>query len=432
MPKPISTPPGFSFIRNYGGITEYRLRSNDMRILTMADHALPVAVCMVTYHVGSRNEVTGNTGATHLLEHLMFKDSKKFRRKNGKDVWTNLEGKGAHINATTWLDRTNYFEIVPKKLLFEALAFEADRMRNALLLEKDRAAEMTVVRNEFERGENEPTEAVEKQLWALAYQAHPYHHSTIGWRSDIEKVPIEKLREFYDTFYWPNNATLTVIGDFDEKKVFKKIRATFGRLSPSPRPIPVIYTEEPPQAGSRQAVVERRGATNITALAYKTPAALHPDMPSVQILGRVFAGGKESRLYRALVDGGFASDLALANMPLQDGGLCSVYAFLNEKASHGEILSLMRREAAKIKTHGVTLRELAGVKGRARAETAMSRDGVYALAASLNEAIAVGDWKLFVDYEKKLKAVTATDVKKAAEKYFNDAQSTSCFYIAKK
>ena len=214
-PKNKKKEPGFKFIKTSGGIEEYRLESNNLRILTLEDHSAPVATFMVTYHVGSRNEAIGYTGATHLLEHLMFKGSKKFNKEKNTAIWSELQNVGAQINATTWNDRTNYFEVVPSEHLERAIAIEADRMRHAFLKDEDRQPEMTVVRNEFERGENSPFDVLDKNIWATAYQAHPYHHSTIGWRSDIENVSTKRLKEFYNMYYWPNNATVTVIGDFE-------------------------------------------------------------------------------------------------------------------------------------------------------------------------------------------------------------------------
>ena len=203
----------FKFIKTSEGIDEFILSKNGLTVLLLEDHAAPVATVMVTYHVGSRNEAIGYTGSTHLLEHLMFKGSKNYNKEKGTAIWTELQSIGAQINATTLNDRTNYFEVVPSEHLEKAIAIEADRMRNAFLRDKDRQPEMTVVRNEFERGENSPFDVLDKNIWATAYQAHPYHHSTIGWRSDIENISTARLKEFYNTYYWPNNATVTIIGD---------------------------------------------------------------------------------------------------------------------------------------------------------------------------------------------------------------------------
>ncbi|MDZ7693772.1 MAG: pitrilysin family protein [Balneolaceae bacterium] len=225
---------------------------------------------MVTYNVGSRNEVTGTTGATHLLEHLMFKGTDKYNRENNTGIDALLQNKGAMLNATTWLDRTNYYENLPSEHLELVVDIEADRMRNLWLREEDRQPEMTVVRNEFERGENSPFSALNKEIWASAIIAHPYHHSTIGWRSDIEGVPIEKLREFYDTYYWPNNATVTVIGDFNKSDALSHIKNYFGLISSSPEPIPQVYTQEPEQKGARRVQVKRAAQLGVVGIGFES------------------------------------------------------------------------------------------------------------------------------------------------------------------
>ncbi len=177
---------GFEYIKESGDIKEYLMTSNGLRVLLKEDHSAPVATFMVTYEVGSRNEAIGYTGSTHLLEHLMFKGSNKFNTKKGNSVFQLLQSLGARMNATTWLDRTNYYATLPSSELETAIEIEADRMRNAWIKEEDRFSEMTVVRNEFERGQNRPSGVLDEHIWATAYHAHPYHHSTIGWKADIE------------------------------------------------------------------------------------------------------------------------------------------------------------------------------------------------------------------------------------------------------
>src|SRR6202521_2450385 len=207
---------GFSYVKSLAGIDEYTLDANGLQVLVKPDHSAPVVTFQVTYRVGSRNEVTGTTGATHILEHLMFKGSGNFNDPAGNSVKQFLERVGGQFNASTAVDRTNYFATVGRENLEGYIAIEADRMRHLWLRETDRQAEMTVVRNEYERGKNDPHRVLGEAVTAAAYQALPYHHPTIGWKSDIEHVSIGKLQEFYDTFYWPNNATVTVVGDIDE------------------------------------------------------------------------------------------------------------------------------------------------------------------------------------------------------------------------
>ncbi len=286
-------------MRECGGVTEYRLKANGLTVLLAEERTVPVVCVNVTYRVGSRNEAVGHTGATHLLEHLLFKGSKHFHKGNGKPIDRLLIRRGAELNASTWFDRTNYYEVVPLGTLEDALAIEADRMRFAFLRERDRAAEMTVVRNEFERGENDPLEALDKALWAAAFTAHPYHHPTIGWRADVENVPIERLRAFYRTYYWPNNATLTLVGDLDARSVLNIVARHFGPVPASPHPIPHVYTVEPEQQGERRTIVSRAGEVRIVGIAHKAPEALHQDTPALLLLMELLVGGNASRLSRA-------------------------------------------------------------------------------------------------------------------------------------
>ena len=305
-------PEGFSKIKEMGGIEEYRLESNGLTVLLMEDNSAPVLTFMVTYKVGSRNEVTGTTGATHVLEHLMFKGTEKYNKENGGHIDAKLGNIGAMLNATTWLDRTNYYESIPSDYLELAVDIESDRMRNLLLRDEDRQAEMTVVRNEFERGENSPFQSLDKEIWAAAIIAHPYHHSTIGWRSDIENVPIEKLREFYDTFYWPNNATVTVIGDFQKDSALELIKKYYGQIPSSPYPIPEVYTTEPEQQGPRRVTLKRSGQIGVVGIAHKIPKGTSDETFSLLVLEKILSEGKSSRLYKALIDQNKAVNMYLS------------------------------------------------------------------------------------------------------------------------
>ena len=229
---------GFKVVAQERGVEELVLEGNGLRVLLLPDPSVPVVAVCVVYHVGSRNEAVGHTGSTHLLEHLMFKGSQRFNPADGRPIARVLERVGAHFNATTWFDRTNYYETLPPEHLELALELEADRMRNALLRESDLATEMTVVRNEFERGENEPFDALLKESFAIAFREHPYHHPTIGWRSDIENTSIDRLRAFYDTFYYPDNASLVLVGSFERAEALELTARHFGPLPRAPRAHP--------------------------------------------------------------------------------------------------------------------------------------------------------------------------------------------------
>lgn len=422
--KTIKSPvPGISFVQELEGIKEYTLTSNGLRILLVPDDSVPVAGVMVTYHVGSRNEATGYTGATHLLEHLMFKGSENFDKKKGTGLDHLLESRGAMINATTWFDRTNYYAVVPASSVHLPIEIEADRMRTAKIREEDRKNEMPIVRNEFERGENSPIQALDKDIWSAAFLAHPYHHSTIGWRSDIEGVSIERLNQFYNDFYWPNNATLTVVGSFDEKGVLTLIRKEFGRHPKAPKPFPAMYTEEPAQQGQRRVTVKRAG-TNMIGIGHKIPNGLHEDIPALLVLSNVLSGDNTSRLYRAFVDTAKATAVATDCYELRDPGLFLSYIWLAPKTSHTEAEKILMQVYQTIKEKGITAAELTSAKRAVRTSVASKRDGAYALLSSLNEDLATGDWTRFVQLPKAIMKVTAADVKRVANTYLIEDQST--------
>jgi len=190
--------------------------ANGLKVVLVPAAAAPVVTVMVLYRVGARNEAVGYTGSSHLLEHMLFKGTPKNNRRNGRAFADIMNEIGASKNATTWIDRTNYFETVPSGYLDFALELEADRMRGAFIADDDRRSEMSVVRNELERNDNNSARVLGAAVVATAFREHPYHHPTIGWRTDVEGVSTARLRELYDTFYHPDNATLFVVGDFDE------------------------------------------------------------------------------------------------------------------------------------------------------------------------------------------------------------------------
>jgi zinc protease len=420
---------GFTYVKSAGGIEEYRLDANGLTALLIPDHSAPVVTFQVTYQVGSRNEVTGTTGATHILEHMMFKGSDGFNDPKGNSVKQFLERVGGQFNASTSFDRTNYFATVGRESLEGYIAIEADRMRHLWLREADRQSEMTVVRNEYERGKNDPDSVLMEEVTAAAYIALPYHHPTIGWKSDIEHVPIAKLREFYDTFYWPNNAMVTVIGDFEPAATLSLIKKYYGVYAHSPAPIPAIYTEEPAQSGERRVTVKRPGELGTVIIAHKVPNGRDADQPALEMLDAILSSGKNARLYRALVDQGLALNAGAGTDLHHDLSLHTVYAVLAPGATHAQAEKALAAEIAKIKTDGVTAAEVARVKQQFIAADAYKRDGTAAIAGEINEWIGVGDWTLYVTFPQKVQLVTPADVQRVAREYLKEDESTTGWFI---
>lgn len=416
-------------IRTLDGIEEYELRSNGLRVLLMPNEGLPVATVMVTYEVGSRHEAPGTTGATHILEHMMFKGTPTFNTKENNDYFSVMERIGARSNATTWFDRTNYYATLPSEYVSLAIKLEADRMRNLRIRPEDLASEMTVVRNEYERGENSPVRTLFNELFAAAFKAHTYSHPTIGWKSDIESTTPEKLRKFYDTYYWPENAVLTVIGGFDKEETFQAIVKHYGAVEAAPHEIPEVETVEPQQLGPRRVVLQRAGQVGVVVVGYKVPEATHEDWPALLLIDQIVGADKTGRLYRSLEDKGKANATFTFAPELHDPGLFIFGAYLTPAATHEEVETILKKEIEALISGGVTEAELKRAKSVVRANIVYGRDGPYAIADQINEAIAMGDWTSYVNRPKQIEAVTAEQIQAVAKRYFLEKTSTTGWFV---
>lgn len=421
----------FIKVKELDGIEEYRYLQNDMSVLLFRDSAAPVVTVQIVYNVGSKNEVSGNTGSAHLLEHLNFKGTPTFNKANGNAIFNVLQGIGARMNATTWYDRTNYYETIPSDKIELALHIESDRMRNSLLLREDKDAEMTVVRNEFERGENNPSALLSKEMWATAYMAHPYHHNTIGWRSDIENIPIEVLQDFYNTYYWPNNATLTIIGDFEKQNVFNLIDKYFGKISKAPHAILEPYTEEPDQLGPRRVIIKKPGQQSLVSIGYKIPGRMHEDLPALQVLGEIMGSGTSSVLSKTFIDTGIALYGSARPSDFKELGLFSVTLGFSPNKNHHEINNQLLEVIEKVKLEGVMQDDVDRIVAKLNAQSILSRDGSAVISSQLNEAIAAGDWTDYINGIKRLSSITPADVIRVANTYLVEDQSTTGYLISK-
>ncbi len=410
------------------GLEELELAANGLRVVLVENRFVPVVAVCVLYHVGSRHEGAGQTGATHLLEHLLFKGSTNFNAENGLSVARVMERVGASFNATTWLDRTNYYEVLPAEHVDLALAVEADRMRGALLREEDLATELQVVHNELERGENDPFELLLKESFATAYREHPYRHPTIGWRYDVEHATVATLRAFYDTFYYPDNASLIVVGNFNRAQLLAKVARHFGPLPRAPRPIPRTVTQESAQLGERRFVLRRHGEVGWVALSWHAPAAAHPDTPALAVLADALAGGVTSRLYQRLVETNLCLDVQAVAWQLRDPGLFQLFATLCPGVEHERVEAIMRQEVARA-AKGLSATELKRAKTVVEAHTAYHRDSPGQVAAALTEAMAAADWRFYTDYLRAIRGVSREDVARAATAWLDDDNLSVGFFV---
>ncbi len=407
-------PAGVTKVTAVEGITEYRL-ANGLTVLLFPDASKPTITVNITYRVGSRHENYGETGMAHLLEHLLFKGTPK-----NPDLDKQFNARGARSNGTTWLDRTNYYELFQASddNLKWAIEMEADRMVNSHLAKKDLDSEMTVVRNEYEMGENSPFGVLLKRLQSIAYDWHSYGRSTIGNRSDIENVKIENLRAFYRTYYQPDNAVLLVAGRFEEKRALALIAAGFGRIPKPKRALPVLWTKEPAQDGERSFIIRRSGDVQIVAVAYKVPSSLHADADAIAFANFVLGDSPTGRLHKALVETGKAAQVVGYPLMGLDPGI-HIFAAV---VKLGEPVAPVQDEMVKIlEGFGATPPAKEEIE-RARKNYENEAEKVLAnheaIGVQLSEYIALGDWRLFFLARDDLAKMTPEAVAKAASAYY--------------
>ena len=427
-PGPLAAPVKVTTVE---GITEYRL-INGLRVLLFPDASKPTITTNITYLVGSRQENYGETGMAHLLEHMVFKGTPKH-----PNVPKLLNELGGDFNGTTALDRTNYYISfqATEENLAKALDLEADRMLNSnfsaeTLWGKDgKSGEMTVVRNEFENGENNPIRVTLQRIQSVAYDWHNYGHSTIGARTDIEKVNVEHLRAFYHRYYAPDNAILVVAGKFDEAKALARINQTFGPLKNPERKLEVTYTLDPIQDGERSVTIRRVGGTPVLMVGYHIAPGFNPSRSYLDLAASILTDPPSGRLYKALVETKLAAQVFPIAFSTLEPGLMMFGAMLPKDGDPEKAKEVLLKELEGLKANPFTATELE----RAQTKTRMAVDQTFAdtknLAVALTESMATGDWRhLFFDRDWSLSA-KLDQIQGAAEMAFKASNRTLAQYI---
>lgn len=397
------------------GVTEYRL-SNGLRVLLFPDFSKPTITVNMTYLVGSRHEGYGETGMAHLLEHLMFKGS-----ENYPEPTKEFTRRGFKMNGSTWLDRTNYFvsfNAVDDNLDW-ALGWSADAMTHSFIAQKDLDTEMTVVRNEFEMGENNPVSVLLKRMQSVLFDWHNYGNSTIGARSDIEHVKIENLQAFYRKYYQPDNAVLMVSGKFDEAETLKKIERIFGAIPKPTRELERLWTEEPVADGERTFEIRRAGEMKVVAVAYRIPAALHPDAQLINLGADVLGDTPRGRLHKAMVETGLATQVFAWPMPAHDPGLAMFGAMLpkdaDEKKARDVLIETVESTFDKTKLQDEELSLMAREEKTLYERTFADPE---TFGVDISDFIALGDWRLFFIHRDSWEKMKPEDVMAAWKRYF--------------
>lgn len=423
--KKTPAPPAPKKITSVEGITEYEL-ANGLKVLLFPDPSKSTITVNVTYLVGSRHEGYGESGMAHLLEHMVFKGTPRH-----PNIPQELTAHGARPNGTTWYDRTNYFETftATEENLRWALDMEADRMVNSFIAKKDLETEFSVVRNEFESGENDPSGVLMERVLSTAYLWHNYGKSTIGSKEDIERVPIENLQAFYRKYYQPDNAVLTVAGKFDEAKTLAMINEYFGVIPRPTRVLQPTYTVEPTQDGERHVTLRRTGDVQVTAAGYHIPAGAHPDYPAVNILADVLTNEPSGRLYKALVESKKASSVYGFAWALKDPGYAYFAAEVLKDKSLDDATKTMLDVFDNLKNNPVTKEETERAKNKFLNFFEQTYNNSDRVGLTLSEYIAKGDWRLWFHYRDQLEKVTAEDVNRVARLYFKPSNRTTGMFI---
>jgi zinc protease len=412
-------------ITSVEGITEYQLE-NGLKVLLFPDPSKSTITVNITYLVGSRHEGYGESGMAHLLEHMVFKGTPKH-----PNIPQELTARGARPNGTTWYDRTNYFETFTanEDNLRWALDLESDRMINSFIAKKDLESEFSVVRNEFESGENDPGSVLMERILSTAYLWHNYGKSTIGSKEDIERVPIENLQAFYKKYYQPDNAVLTIAGKIDEAKTIQLVNEYFGPIPKPTRVLQPTYTVEPVQDGERSVVLRRVGDVQMTAAGYHIPAGAHPDFPAVAVLTDVLTNEPSGRLYKAMVETKKASSVYGFAFALKDPGYAYFGAEVLKDKSLDDATRTMLDLLDNLKKNPVTAEETERAKNKFLKFFEQTYNSSDRVGLTLSEYIAKGDWRLWFQYRDRLEKVTADDVNRVVAEYFKPSNRTTGLFI---
>lgn len=404
-------------------VSEFNL-DNGLKVLIVEEHKAPVATFQVWYRVGSRNEATGKTGLSHLLEHMMFKGTKKFGPKTFSQT---IKRAGGQDNAFTTREYTGYFEVISADRIDILITLEADRMHNLVLTQEAVLSERDVVMEERRmRFDDDPQNLLYEKVMEASFKNHPYRLPVIGWMQDLQNLNPEDLIDHYKKYYTPGNAVVIVVGDVDTKKTLALIKESFGKIPKGPEMKESRFIEDE-QKGEKRLYVKKEAELPHILSTYRVPDIKHQDGSALEVLGSILSGGKSSRLYNALV---YEKQLAISASAWYDGNMKEPFLFfVDATAAQGkrieDVESALLEEFEKIKKEPPTEHELQKAKNQIEAYFIMSQDSVYNQAKIIGTFEMIGGWKLRDKYLEGIRKVTTEDVKRAAEKYLTADRRTT-------
>jgi zinc protease len=411
--------------------------SNGLKVLLKEVHTAPIISSWLWYRVGSRDEIQGRTGVSHWVEHMQFKGTEQFPA-NILDKAISREG--GTWNAFTYMDWTAYFETMPADKIDLALRLEADRMTNSRFISEEVASERTVIISEREGSENEPLFLLGEAIQQTAFRIHPYHHEVIGDMADLRAITRDDLYNHYRMFYVPNNAVMAVAGDFDTQAMLGRIRDLFEPIPTGGEPTR-LARPEPAQNGEVRLSVEGPGSTSYVQVCYRFPPASHPDFFPLAVLDSLLAGpsnlnmfsggisNKTSRLYRALVDKEYVVSVHGGAQATIDPFMYTITMTIHPRRKPEEALAALDREIQRVKEEKVTREEITRAIKQARALFAYGSENITNQGFWLGYAEMFADYGWFESYLKRLSAVTAKDVQRVANEYFQPQRRVVGTYV---
>ena len=419
---------GATLVNQVEGIKEYKL-ANGMQVLLIPDPSQSNMIVNIVYHVGSKHEGYGEKGMAHLLEHMLFKST-----KNLGDIKKMLSDKGGDANGTTYYDRTNYYEIFPSsdENLRWSLEMEADRMINATIKQEDLDKEFSVVRNEFEIGENNPSSVLMERVISAGYLWHNYGKSTIGSKEDIERVKAPQLRKFYEKYYQPDNATLIIAGKFDEKKTVEYINQYFASIPKPTRVLDEILTVEPAQDGEKFVEIKRAGDSQSVGVMYHVASYSDKDYAAMDVLNQILTSDPSGYLYKALVDSHKVASIWAYSPEVRDASFFYIGTEIPKDKNLDQVKNDIRTELDKVSTINFTDQDVQRAKATIVKGIENNKNNTINYAVNLTEIVGAGDYRLGFLYRDNIEKITKEDIKRVAEKYFKANNRTVGVFIPTK
>ncbi len=416
MPKPVTV---------VEGLKEYELE-NGLRVLLIPDAAQTNLVVNIIYKVGSRHEGYGETGMAHLLEHMLFKQCEKFT-----DIKKAIADKGAFANGTTWYDRTNYYEILSASddNLRWAIDMEADRMVNSKILEEELRKEFSVVRNEFEIGENNQSGVLNERILSTMFLWHNYGNSTIGSKEDIERVKADNLRAFYKKYYQPDNAVLIIGGKFDEQKALQYVQEYFGAIPRPSRVLQPTYTVEPPQDGERLVSLRRTGDIQYIGMGYHTPSVADKEYAANDALIEILTNNPSGILYKKLVDGKWATKVSGYSQTLFDPGFTYFEVEVPKDKNLEDAKKVLVETIDAVGNLEISEEDVIRARNAILKNIEQTASSTLNLTIALTEFVGAGDWRLWYLYRDRIENLKVDEVKAAARKYYKPSNRTLGVFI---